>query len=234
MAAPLRAENSHVDATPDHDLEALGPPKNLAECDGYTIYKWPRITDEVQKSPRSLRLKALGDQIDLYAKTVGKCYARKPVGKSEKTWLSGDRDERVRATYNRKTPLRYCMAVKSQYVDKLLPRSKSDPSPYCQYGNCGEGAEVGACLAYDYGFHSDEIIECYSKHDHVWSLVPETPGSKNYCLLDRWNSYRCGVHLKYKKQDDGRFLDASAEVPGTAQFKFSDATCMTLEERARH
>ena len=115
-------------------------------------------------------------------------------------------------------------------MDKKLPNWSltAGRSKYTQYANCGEGAFVGACLAYAFGFPEKEILVCESAHDHSWSLVPEPERPGSYCLLDRWNHFRCGVTFSGKSEDG--FFVGDFQVPDKQKFKFSQALCRTLDQ----
>jgi hypothetical protein len=189
-------------------------------------FEWPTNLSKVITQGEEIRLKLLGQQMNEFSDRTGSCYERNPQGKAEETWVCSRRDERLEKIMISANVKAFCKAVKSYLVNEKLPNSRSNPSPYCQYANCGEGQLVGACLAYAYGFPPEKILMCDSVHDHAWSLVPE-PGKKgSWCLLDRWNKFRCGVTMKGKQED---FVwTGDVRVPGKTAFKFSDTTCVPL------
>lgn len=190
-------------------------------------YEWPNSIKEILKLNGEMKQKALGEEIDEFSRKVGTCYARDPVGLAEKTWCSVKRDENIEKIFKEFSLNKLCHNVKKYLVDTKLPNSKKDPSPYCQYANCGEGQYVAACLAYQMGYSPDEIRLCDSEYDHAWTLIPEVGKTGSYCLLDRWNSFRCGVKLQGKQQDSFNWL-GDVKVPGKVKFKFAKAACRSL------
>ncbi|MEN9723874.1 MAG: hypothetical protein RJB38_1860 [Pseudomonadota bacterium] len=202
------------------------------ECSINLPYRWPgNLQSIIDMAPR-FRQAALGSAMDQFSSQVGKCYERELVGAAERQWMGSCRiknlDEVAKVAFDPgSTVKQYCESVRANLVEKRLPNPRSDPSPYCQYANCGEGARVGACLAFAYGYPSSEILICESKHDHAWALIPEEGDPHSYCLLDRWNTFRCQVKLVGKGTKPWR---GDAIVPGKAKFKFSEAVCRSLED----
>ncbi|NDD92229.1 hypothetical protein EBZ37_09105 [bacterium] len=198
-------------------------------CQQVQPYRWPRNLDALLQQGEDIRLKLLGDEMNRFSAQVGVCYGRAPVGKAEMTWASGERQKRINKIFEAKNVQGFCDEVKKNLIDKKLPNWSltAGRSRFTQYANCGEGAFVGACLAYAYGFSQKDILICDSAHDHSWSLVPEPHKPGSYCLLDRWNSFRCGVTFS-GKQEDG-FFEGNFQVPDKQKFKFSDSLCRSLE-----
>ena len=193
------------------------------------VYSWPGAITDMEKLNDKIRFEMLTQEMEKFSKSVGHCYARQPVGKGEIAWVNGKRMEKLSEIYAAEDVKKFCAEVKENIIDEKLTNIFGAKSPYKQYANCGEGALVGACLAYHHGFPADDILLCSSVHDHAWALIPE-PGKKDsYCLLDRWNSSRCGVKLQGKKQKNS--WKGNVSVPGKKLFKFSEATCGTLEQR---
>ncbi len=54
----------------------------------------------------------------------------------------------------------------------------------CQFGNCGEGADVGYCLAHEFGY--EHALRCFSKNDHAFTLYLD-PQQKQLCMMERWD-----------------------------------------------
>jgi hypothetical protein len=189
-------------------------------------YEWPTSLGKIVRLGEEIRLKLLGQQMDEFSSRTGSCYGRDPQGKAEVTWVCSRRDERLETVMKSGNVKAFCKAVKDYLVNEKLRNSRSNPSPYCQYANCGEGQLVGACLAYAYGFPPEKILMCDSAHDHAWTLVPEPGKEGSWCLLDRWNAFRCGVTMKGKQQD--YLWTGDVRVPGKRVFKFSNTDCVPL------
>jgi hypothetical protein len=194
------------------------------------IYNWPSEVKDLGKLGLEMRQHLLGAEMNKFSQMVGVCYNRDPKGLAEKTWCEQKRDQNIEKVFTTMGSIKkLCGNVKKYLVDEKLPNSKKDPSPYCQYANCGEGQFVGACLAYHYGYSPQDIRLCDSEHDHAWSLIPEKGEKNSYCLLDRWNSFRCGVKLR-GKQVDPNVWTGDVIVPGKSKFKFNKTTCTTLSQ----
>lgn len=200
-------------------------------------FRWPK--DAYPLNPKSeplielhhtLRLQRLAEEMNRFSRQVGSCYGRLLVGKAERIWASGERDRRIQKIYQAETVQAFCAEVKKNLVDKKLSNWGlfDQSSPFRQYANCGEGALVGACLAYAFGFEKAEVLLCESSHDHAWALVPEPQKEGSFCLLDRWNEFRCGVTFSGTQKNST--LKGNFSVPGKKNFKFSDAICFTLED----
>ncbi len=198
------------------------------------IYAWPESIKTLEKFENQLKSNLLQVEMAKFSKVVGHCYNREPVGKAEKSWLDVKRFERIEKVDQAKNVKKFCESVKKNLIEDVLPNGKTaqDKSPYSQYANCEEGKLVGACLAYHFGYSPKDILLCDSAHDHAWALVRESHDPRSYCLVDRWNSYRCGVKLQGKVEEDIWF--GNVKVPGKVIFKFSDATCNTLENSFRY
>jgi hypothetical protein len=190
-------------------------------------YEWPNSIKEILKLNGEMKQKALGEEIDEFSRKVGTCYDREPVGLAEKTWCEVKRDQNIEKIFLANGLKNLCNKVKKYLVDTKLPNSKKDPSPYCQYANCGEGQYVAACLAYQMGYRADEIRLCDSQYDHAWTLVPEVGKTGSYCLLDRWNTFRCGVKLQ-GKQEDSYIWRGDVKVPGKVKFQFAKSVCTSF------
>lgn len=208
---------------PESQMEDLGSHK------GYTVYRWPE-----RSKIKTRDYDSLDEQMTQFAESVGHCLKRAPAGASEEAWACGIRQERMTKVYAAiGSARRWCDAVKEQLVDDFLPTAPLwkfwQHSPYCQYANCGEGGKVGACLAYDHGFHENEIRLCASKNDHMFAMVVGPPGKK-WCLLDRWaiiDNFRCGIDWDVARQVvtvDGKASDESW---------FQKVNCVTIDEYMR-
>jgi hypothetical protein len=192
-------------------------------------YEWPAELEGLIDLSEKMRLKILAQEMEKFSKQVGHCYNRPGVGKAEETWVKGKRVEKIREIMASKNVKEFCAEVRENLIDEKLPNPFWNKSPFNQYANCGEGSMVGACLAYHYGYSADEIKVCISKNDHAWTLIPEKGTKDSYCLLDRWNSFRCNVKLIGKEHNSS--WKGNVKVPGKTAFKFNDATCTTLTQK---
>jgi hypothetical protein len=209
-------------------LCALVPLSHAVSSDSLPCpaYEWPKAMKEVMSLGDHMRQKLLGEEMNEFSAKVGHCYDRDPVGLAEKTWCNSERDKKIEQIFKKNSLKNFCGAVQKKLIKEKLPNSKKDPSPYCQYANCGEGQFVGACLAYQYGYDPGQILICDSRKDHSWTLIPETGKADSYCLLDRWNSYRCGV----KKKNGVSFM-GDVIVPGKTKFTFTEAVCTPFAQQ---
>ena len=198
--------------------------KTVGDCAGkpndcYTVYVFPakiaaRDYDD------------LGKQMREYAKLVGTLLHRKAKGPGEETWVSYQRSQAfsdVRAGAA-KGVTAMCGAVVKSMIDSLVPEG----SDFRQYGNCGEGGHVGACLATKAGFGDEEIRVCASDHDHFFGMVKHSDEAKKWCVMDRWNlindeNFECDVDW----DKDKRAVTYKGEK--VTQEWFTDVTCVTLK-----
>lgn len=122
---------------------------------------------------------ALGAQMEEYGQYVGTLLHRDARERSEDAWRYGERMERVSEVHraHHVSMGTYCAAVKEHFIAFLPIGEGSRRSDFYQYGNCGEGSHVGACLAYGYGFKSDEIRRCESDDDSSRALASRRPAS---------------------------------------------------------
>jgi hypothetical protein len=200
-----------------------------AKVGNYTIYKWP-ATLPVRDYER------LGAEMTQYAWLVGTWLHRGVDGAGEKEWASYRRDDQERAilkSASRGTKS-YCETVVAELVDGLV----REGSKYRQYGNCGEGREIGTCLALKAGFSEDEIRVCGSRNDHYFSLVKHSDPAKKWCILDRWkeinhSNFECGVdwdEAHRKVTYKGENVLRRNERTGTPEISrwFQDVTCVPL------
>lgn len=184
----------------------------------YTIYKWPaklgdRSYDDIAAQMRE------------YSTLVGTLLHREAKGPGEEKWADYLRSRaftNVVAAAGKGTTA-FCGAVVKNFVQSMVPEG----SDYRQYGNCGEGGHVGACLAHKAGFADDEIRVCASDNDHFFAMVKHSDAAKKWCILDRWpliasDNYACGV--------DWDATDRTVTHEGTAvdQDWFKKVTCTTL------
>lgn len=165
---------------------------------------------------------------------MGSCLNRKPIGKTEEKWTKNRNRNMIDVLLKSRDLNSYCKLVQKIFVNSKFSIEKDDPAEHCQYANCGEGAEVGACLAYDLGFDPDKILVCQNT-EHAWTLVPESKTSRGYCLLDRWNSFRCGVTrvetARPQATPSGLTMRAVPDaflIPGKVEFSFANAVCNPL------
>ncbi len=188
--------------------------------DCYTIYQWPATIP-------TRSYDAIADQMREYSKLVGTLLKREAKGPGEEAWASYLRSQQYTAV-RRAAPRggrEMCGAVIKSFVDTLVPSG----SDFLQYGNCGEGGHIGACLAYKAGFEENQIRLCGSDHDHFFAMVEaETPAQK-WCVLDRWSiinsdNYACDVDW----DPDTRHVTYKGE--NVQQKWFEDVTCVTMKE----
>jgi hypothetical protein len=155
--------------------------------DCYTIFRWPKTIPGKDHD-------AVGQQMREYSKLVGTVLHREPDGPGEQSWLEYKRSAQYDAVVSAAPggPTALCEQVVKSFVDDLVPEG----SEHRQYGNCGEGGHIGACLALKAGFAASEIRVCASENDHFFAMVKHP--SKKWCLLDRWklvndDNFVCGV-----------------------------------------
>jgi hypothetical protein len=104
-------------------------------------------------------------------------------------------------------------ATANQFCNKfveLFVQSKytlienSDSSCSGQFAACGEGLRAGACLAYQFGFSTNNILLCNNltktfelDKQHEFALVPDKTPS-NWCILDKFDHidhFKCGIEF---------------------------------------
>lgn len=197
--------------------------RDVGTYKGYSVYVWPESNDSPERDYESL-----ATQMGQYAELVGvSLEPALPNGTAECRWRQDERSDRVRRVEKaRGDTTRFCGAVASCYLKKGPLGPSNDRSEYCQYGNCGEGALVGACLALHYGFGESEILVCQSTSDHAFSLVPDPKGT-SWCILDRFSqigNFRCGISFAKNGRD---ILVDGEDAPSVW---YDDARCRTLRE----
>lgn len=150
---------------------------------GEVVFTWP-----AEGSVQLRDYAALGKQMTQYAKLVGTLLHRTPEGPGEQAWTSYIRSDNFRKlSAARPNGVKaYCNAVVKQLIDRFVPSG----SDYRQYGNCGEGGIVGNCLAYTYGFQTNETRMCLSANDHMFAMVNrgvENGTDYKWYIMDRWD-----------------------------------------------
>lgn len=210
--------------------------------DGTVIYSWPKSKEVIKRD-----FKRLGELMTEYSETVGTLLHQEPTGPGEEAWVSWIRTEqhseiesarlkaiekeRSRSGETGQLKLRnvtkaWCNANVSQLVDRLVPEG----SRFRQYGNCGEGGNIGACLASRSGFKESEIRLCLSANDHFFAMVyrgVENGTDHKWCILDRWpliKNFSCGVDL----DEDRRQVSQNGRLVNQKWFK--RAGCTTLDK----
>ena len=188
------------------------------ENDCYTIYQWPATIPTRNHD-------AIAGQMREYSKLVGTLLKRAPTGPGEESWIEYIRGEQGRAVGRaaRNGAKAMCGAVIKQFVDTLVPEG----STYRQYGNCGEGGHIGACLAYKAGFEEEQIRLCASDHDHFFAMVQAETPAQRWCILDRWSlinndNYACDVDW----DADARQVTYKG-APAEQQW-FKDVSCVSM------
>ena len=192
-------------------------------------YDWPSQVSKIETFEIKFRFKVLTQEMEKFSKNVGECYNREPVGGAEKLWAKSARLKKLKKINKAHTVEKFCAEVRKNLIEDKLSNYSSVKSPFVQYANCQEGSMVGACLAYQFGYSPNEIMMCKSNHDHEWSLVPEPGKAGSFCLLDRWNSVRCGVKLSGRHWMGAWTGDVI--VPGEKIFQFTNAICYNLTTR---
>jgi hypothetical protein len=222
---------------PDAAVPPGAPPVGLELDDArirlgsrwYTVFVWPSDTEDLGNTWEQ-RYARLEELMTGYAKLVGTCLHRGAKGEGETDWLTGKRSTdgnlvaRARATGDSK---QWCATVRARYVEAYVRPGSS----FCQYGNCGEGGHVGACLAKRLGFADEHIRLCSSKNDHMFAMVKDHTAGGDWCILDRWNiigNYRCGVDLDTRNQQVIK-RDAAGRWQFTGENWFQRAGCLTID-----
>lgn len=191
--------------------------------EGDVIFKWPAEDQVINRDYAKL-----GELMEEYGSLVGTLLHRTPEGEGEITWRQTARSEQgssCRIAKNKGSE-GWCKAVVDQLVDRYMPSG----SKYRQYGNCGEGGKVGACLAKRAGFSDDEIRLCTSDNDHFFAMVKrgvdlETKVDMKWCILDRWDligRFKCEVDVDTKAR-----IVTLKGVPTTNKW-LDKVTCKTL------
>jgi len=165
-------------------------------AEGDVVFKWPSARETIDRD-----YDRLSELMTEYSKLVGTMLKRAPEGRGEEAWASWIRSDQSRRCEARRTSgsIAWCEEVVTQLVDRFVPSG----STYRQYGNCGEGGRIGACLAKRAGFKDNEIRLCLSQNDHffamVWRGKEESTGvDHKWCILDRWDligHFSCGVDV---------------------------------------
>lgn len=188
---------------------------------GECAYFWPAV----ERSP-SMDHDGLEREIHLYAKKTGNCINGPESGLSRESYrdLQHQRNSRFRKVDATRgggaTPARFCSAVRYHFVQTPydLEGRAPDACPR-QFAACGEGVRVGACLAYQFGFSSKEILLCNNlkktfdpSAQHEFTLVPDLKGN-GWCVVDRFSrvgNFKCGVELDQSRGEilvDGEVVD---------------------------
>jgi hypothetical protein len=215
----------------DCPLEVIAPPgktlryedlldlRDSRQVGTYTVFAWPQSLPHRDYD-------ALGAQMRQYSELVGTLLHRAPAGPGEVSWRSHIRSSQYMG-YTMAAiggSRAFCNVVVEQLVDRLVPEG----STYIQYGNCGEGGRVGACLAKSAGFKDTEIRVCASTNDHFFAMVKHDDPKNKWCILDRWkiagDNFRCGVDLDTTKK-----VVTIDGVGSTAEW-FQNVTCITFKD----
>lgn len=199
---------------------------------GDIIFVWPNKVD------RSIfrNYSWVSGQMAQYSQLTGLSVTRETDQQSRACWLDKARGEQMRAIDNAlqtKNTDTWCRAVVHQLVNQLLPTGFD----FRQYGNCGEGAKIGACLAKKASFRDDEIRICRSLNDHVFSLLryknatDSAGGDRQWCLLDRWSilpNFTC--QLEWNEQT-GEILHQGIPISKEQDKRgfFKKVACVSLD-----
>ncbi len=191
--------------------------------EGDIVFKWPKADETIHRD-----YDRVAELMKEYSELVGTCLHRGATGPGEEAWLSYIRSEQFAKTGAalRESTEAFCSEVVNQLIDRYVPSG----SRYRQYGNCGEGGRVGACLARRSGFKDSEIRVCLSKNDHFFGMVyrgEENGKDHKWCILDRWDligNFNCDVDV------DDIAHEITYQGKPTGQNWFAKAKCATLEE----
>ena len=213
----------------------------------YTVFTWPSENDY---SPRSYQ--DLAKIMQSYSTIVGGTVLSKKENNAQKLYLqsgkNGPRNSRRNAVAGALgNTNNWCQAVKSEFVDKLLPIPKKNVKEFgkhLQYGDCSEGARVGVCLAKQLEFKDDEMRICqtrpyypFTKGGHVFGLLAHP--TKKWCILDRWfklpesevdwenKNFQCGVEIKENEEGDLRLFINNKQV---YESWYTNIMCIKLED----
>jgi hypothetical protein len=196
------------------------------------VFTWPKATEIIDRN--FVRLEAL---VTEYSRLVGTCDGSTSSGFGETSWLTWIRSDQARileeAAVNTRSSELWCKEVVRQLVDRYVPTG----SRYRQYGNCGEGGRVAACLAKRSGFADQEIRLCRSANDHFFAMVfrgVEGPVNHRWCLLDRWPvvgaNFACGYDIAGGLR---RFVAKDGVAVTDSRGWYDNLTCTTLESYIR-
>lgn len=221
------------------DVQAMGESPPLEAK--FKTYPWPTVEKPIKLKPHEERLKLLGQEMNRFSTSVGKCYRWwEKRGNQAKSWLS-TRQGRIEHLSQSPDPVSFCKQAKTVLLGEMAGcPTDSGASAFSQYANCMEGSWVGGCLALDYGFSPKEVLICGSAaEDHAFALIPEKEGAlldkdhikdHQYCLIDRNNPYRCGVSIEKITPDPEviGFGKIDFNVPGRVDFGFSKTRCYPM------
>jgi hypothetical protein len=199
---------------------------DTANIGNRTVFVWPNLS-AARSLSQADRLKGIERNMLEYSSLVGTLLKRDPVGRGEEEWLFERRSLNMAPVWSALDTGdsdRWCRSVVKNLVHTFLPEG----SEFIQYGNCGEGGHVGACLAKTYGFGDDEIRLCASENDHMFAMHKD-PAGNQWCIMDRWKldptgNYSCGVDVDLEK----RVITYKGEP--TTNSWFQKVTCRTLSE----
>jgi hypothetical protein len=203
--------------------EGAGLSFDQGEYEGSTVFKWPAEDEVINRD-----YDRLGALMDEYGRLVGTLLHRGPRGGGEVAWRGSIRGSQRSAcsSAQRRGSEEWCKAVVENLIDTYVPSG----SQYRQYGNCGEGGKVGACLAKRAGFKDDEIRLCSSENDHFFAMVyrgvdPATGKDHKWCMLDRWDligRFNCDVDV------DTSTRKVTHKGQPTGQEWFDKVTCSLM------
>lgn len=167
----------------------------------------------------------LGVSMSHYATLVGTCLKRKPANLGEEIWCSSriGRFGRIKESFRRSGLKEMCTTVIKEFVDPSYPNSD-----FCQYGNCGEGALIGVCLALRADFKTNEIRHCISENDHAFSMVYRD-ASEKWCILDRWDVAGKGYFFCNADWDDRARIIVIGGYPSTNAW-YQRVTCNNVDK----
>jgi len=217
----------HVYGTEGHFSSVMSNDDNPLSLDkgqhqGQEVFTWPAPGEVIHRDYE--RLKELMTQ---YSQLVGTSRNPDFQGTSgEFAWrLPGGIRDNQWACVKKAGPFgsdKWCEAVVDQFVNRFVPSG----SKYRQYGNCGEGARVGVCLAKRAGFRDDEIKLCEATADHVFAIVKRDP---KWCVLERWDIENRG-HFFCDVEVDSDDQTVRVKNKPIGHEWYQGVTCYTLNE----
>jgi hypothetical protein len=211
----ILAENKRSIKVPrSQNLSLSGQPAT----DGKARFCWPAAGEVIDRD-----YARLGQLMTEYATLVGTCLNRDPDGPGEEEFLENRQFSGMEIVDGlRLGGLKgMCEAV----VDELV-KTTYEGSKFCQYGNCGEGALIGVCLALRSGFQTNEIRYCRAGKVHVFGMVYKNPREK-WCVMDRWDVVQRGFFHCGADWDPSQKTLTLDGVSSTAEW-YRDVTCQDL------
>ena len=169
-------------------------------------------TDSTQLGPfywpkGTLSTDEMGCQMGLYSNRAKTCLGKIGPNPASLLWAQCGRSrEQAKLTQflnSLRTSGSLPLKEKRDQFCEIIKKTTHQTYFGCQYGNCGEGAEVGYCLAHQAGFK--DLMICTSQNDHQF-LIYQNPKEEKICVLDRWDDLKKGHHYCGVKIKKGRVI----------------------------